>query len=207
MLNNCYRLAAFLLCVFLVACQTAPVPQAVPAKAVESPQAPAEAEPDEKLSLYDLAITTAREGQTDESIDFFQQLIALDPQFNKAHTNLGLLYFQKKEFESAKAAFLTAIEQDKQDAIAYNHLAIIERQQGQFKASKQHYLQALESDPDYANAHLNLGILLDIYLQDWAGALAHYEKYQALTGSSNETVNKWIIDLQRRIENRTKSKG
>jgi len=70
--------------------------------------------------------------------------------------------------------------------------------------AKQHYLQALEINAEYANAHLNLGILLDIYLQQWNDALAHYQKYQELTDAKDDTVEKWIVDLQRRIDNKSK---
>ncbi len=195
MLNKNYPILIFLFAILQSACQSIAPTQPEPAE-----QAPEVVKVDPRLELYDLAISTAKAGQTHESIDFFRQLIAIDNEYKHAHTNLGLLLFQQKEYKPAQSEFLTAIEQDKQDAIAYNHLAIIERQQGLFEPAKQHYLQALEINPEYANAHLNLGILLDIYLQQWNDALAHYQKYQELTGAKNESVEKWIVDLQRRID-------
>jgi tetratricopeptide (TPR) repeat protein len=199
MLNKNYLVIIFLLAILQSACQSIAPTQTEPVE-----QAPEVVKVDPRLELYELAISTAKAGETNESIDFFRQLIAIDNKFKNAHTNLGLLLFQQKEYKLAQSEFLISIEQDKQDAIAYNHLAIIERQQGLFEPAKQHYLQALKINPEYANAHLNLGILLDIYLQQWDDALAHYQKYQELTGAKDESVEKWIVDLQRRINRKTK---
>lgn len=204
MLNKKLLCSMLLLAFLQSACQSILTPQPQPQTNAPTEPPPQAVAIDPRPELYDLAITTAKEGQTNESIDFFRQLIALDPAYKHAHTNLGILLFQQKEYAQAQAEFLSAIEQDKNNAIAYNHLGIIERQQGLFKPAQQHYQQALEINPDYANAHLNLGILLDIYLQQWNDALAHYLKYQELTGKKDETVEKWIVDLQRRIEKKTK---
>jgi len=150
--------------------------------------------------LYQSALKSARDGKTDAAITQFQQLIQLDSVYSHAHTNLGLLLLQQDKSDNAHKALLTAIDQDKNDAIAYNHLAIIERQQGNFKQSRLYYLEAIEADPDYAIAYLNLGILMDLYLQDLKAALKQYKTYQKLTNDSDETVEKWLVDIQRRID-------
>ena len=107
---------------------------------------------------------------------------------------------QTDELEQAKQAFNEAIKQDKSDAIAYNHLAIIQRHEGLFKPARENYEHAIKADPEYANAHLNLGILLDIYFQDFPRALEHYQIFQELTGNKDERVEKWVLDIKRRIE-------
>jgi tetratricopeptide (TPR) repeat protein len=201
MLNKKHLILIFLFALLQSACQSLP-PEPEPVKPAEAATETVKVDP--RVELYELAIETAKAGQTNESIDFFRQLIAVDNEYKHAHTNLGLLLFQQKDYELAQKEFLTAIEQDKKDAIAYNHLAIIQRQQGLFEQAKQNYQLALEINPEYANAHLNLAILLDIYLQQWNEALAHYKQYQELKGSKDETIEKWIADLQRRIEQKNK---
>ncbi len=52
--------------------------------------------------------------------------------------------------------------------------------------------------PNYAKAHFNLGILAELYLQDLPLALTHYEAYQSTQTQANNTVAKWVIDLQKR---------
>ncbi len=155
---------------------------------------------DAQLKLYKQANESLTAGKTDLAIEQFEQLLKQNPAAKHAYTNLGLLYVSKQDNEQAKQAFLNAIEQDKNDAIAYTHLAVIQRQQGQFQQAKLNYEKAIDADPGYANAYLNLGILLDIYLQDLPQALAQYEKYQQLTANSNKDVEKWLIDIKRRID-------
>ena len=188
----------------LSACQTAP--QTAPAPAPEVMQdadaktKTGELQADPQQTLYQQAIESARRGETELAIQQFKQLISENPSAKKVYSNLGLLYLQKQDTKAAKEAFLNAIAQDKNDAIAYNHLAVIQRQQGDFTQALFHYYKAINADPDYANAHLNLGILLDIYMQELPKALEQYEIFQRLTGNSNEKVEKWILDIKRRID-------
>ena len=91
----------------------------------------------------------------------------------------------------------TTIKPD--DAIAYNHLGVVYRELGEFKQAQQAYEQALKLKPDYAAAYLNIGILYDVYLNNLAQALVNYEKYQTLNGSPDDKVEKWIVDLKRRV--------
>ncbi len=73
----------------------------------------------------------------------------------------------------------------------------------------QAYQRALEAAPGYANAHFNRGLLYDLYFQQAAVALPHYEHYMELTGGSHSQVEKWIAELKIRIasEQRTARVG
>lgn len=199
MLKSCarYSITLFLLSL-LLGCQTLPTPQPATEPTAASEAQPVETDPAQ--SLYELALWSAQNDKTDEAINQFEQVIELNPGFDLAHTNLGLLRLQKGDLELAKKSFENAIIQDKSDAIAYTHLAVIQRQQGAFEEARQNYQKAIDSDDEYANAYLNYGILLDIYLQDFPQALRQYEIYQELADKPDETVDKWIIDLKRRIE-------
>ena len=201
MLKSSVRLlvAAFLLGQ-LLACQTL-APEAVDdSAAVTAGDDVKPAEEDPAQSLYELALWSAQNDKTADAISQFEQVIMLNPSFKRAYTNLGLLQLQQGELEQAKKSFENAINQDKSDAIAYTHLAVIQRQQGEFAQAQQNYKKAIEIDANYAKAHLNYGILLDIYLQDLDQALRQYETYQQLLDQPDETVDKWIVDLKRRIE-------
>ncbi len=188
----------------LIACQTTqttvPKPEVLPGSNNEQLDKTGSGPDDPQQTLYDQAIKSSRDGKVDKAISEFTQLIKNNPATKRAYTNLGLLHIHKKQTEQAKEAFLIAIKQDKNDAIAYNHLAVIQRQQGEFKLALFNYYKAINAKPDYANARLNLGILLDVYMQDLPKALEQYEIYQQLTDNKNEQVNKWIIDISRRIK-------
>ncbi|MGH3431065.1 MAG: hypothetical protein ACRDQZ_26425, partial [Mycobacteriales bacterium] len=49
----------------------------------------------------------------------------------------------------------------------------------------------------YAAAHRDLGVLLDLYLDDPAAALPEFERYKALSGE-DKPVSAWIAELRTR---------
>ena len=210
--KNSFKLLSFIvLGSSLLGCQTAPksTPEAAPKMAIpvevevtpKTDSAPVQ-QIDPEKALYQQAIQSTQNGDIDVAIQQFNQLIKTNPSANNAYTNLGLLYLHKTQNDKAKESFQIAIKQNINDAIAYNHLAIIQRQQGEFTHALYNYYNAINADQNYANAHLNLGILLDIYLQELPKALEQYEIYQQLNSPKNEQVDKWIIDIKRRIESK-----
>jgi len=178
-----------LFALLLVGCATPPAPE---------PEAPAA--PDPTADLYRIAIDSARGGDAEAAAEQFRMLVEMKPDYPRAQTNLGLQLLRLERFDEARAALELAVEQDKNDAVAYNHLGVLARRDGQFDQALEYYNKAIEANPDYAAAHLNRGILLDLYMGDWPAALEEYQRYQSMLDSPDPQVEKWIIDIKRRIE-------
>ena len=106
---------------------------------------------------------------------------------------------QSGDLEKAESTLSALVAAQPNLATAQNNLGIVYRQRGEFKNAESAYKAALSADPDNANAHLNLGILYDIYLQQPAQALTHYERFQALSKESDKEVALWIADLKQRL--------
>jgi len=123
------------------------------------------------------------------------------PEYAGAQVNLGIIYDRNGRPDAAEAAFRRAVSVCTECAAAYNHLGIVQRQKGLFDEAEQSYLRAIEANPDYALAYYNLGVLYDLYRGRPDLALQYYEAYveHAGAGADVKDVNKWIIDLQRRI--------
>ena len=51
-------------------------------------------------------------------------------------------------------------------ALAWNELGLVRRAQGKFDDARMAYGKAIAADANYAPTHRNLGVLLDLYLQD-----------------------------------------
>lgn len=153
--------------------------------------------PAETRVLYDRAVWSAQNGREDEAIELFKQMTEERPDIAIGYTNLGLLLLKKNQLDPAQSSLEKAISLDPSDAVAYNHLGVTLRNKGQFEQARAAYKQALSIRKDYANAHLNLGILLDLYMQDLPAALTQYKQY--LTLAEDPQVEKWVVDLDRRI--------
>jgi Flp pilus assembly protein TadD len=85
------------------------------------------------------------------------------------------------------------------DAPTLNRLGIARRQQGRFVDARAAYEQAIAADPAMADAECNLAILLDLYLDEPAAALPHYERFQLLTGEADPRVTAWLAELRTRL--------
>lgn len=154
---------------------------------------------------FERALAALKAGRTAEAEQGFGEVLRTADGFAPAHADLGLLYYRTGRTEQAAAALGRAIALDPRPAY-YNQLGIAYRALGRFAEARQAYEAALRNDPNYANAHYNLGILCDLYLNDWPSALAHYARYQALAPEDGQ-VAKWIIDLKQRDKTARKENG
>jgi tetratricopeptide (TPR) repeat protein len=92
-----------------------------------------------------------------------------------------------------------AVAVDRLGAALNNQLGIAYRKAGRFADARAAYERAITADPSLADAECNLGILLDLYLDDPAAALPHYERYQALAGDADARVGAWLAELRTRL--------
>jgi len=148
---------------------------------------------------FQQAVVLMQKNELQAAEEKFNSLIERYPLMSGAWANLGRVHMKTHEWEKARNALLQALELNPKHAPAYNYLGVTERNLGQFKQAEQAYQQAIKADSGYAIAWLNLGILYDIYMNKPALALAPYEQYQSLTANADSKVNKWIVELKRRI--------
>jgi tetratricopeptide (TPR) repeat protein len=79
------------------------------------------------------------------------------------HNEIGLLYLQEGNLDSALYHFKTAAVLAPKWAIPYSNLAIIYVRQNQMEEAKSSAIKALELKPDYAKARVNLG---DVWMDE-----------------------------------------
>ncbi|MGD8784125.1 MAG: tetratricopeptide repeat protein [Thioalkalispiraceae bacterium] len=185
-----------LLCLFIIGCASGPESES------ESAAAPSVKVDASTLAAYRRAVSSMKNGQVGSAISQFSALSQSHPNLAGPFINLGILYISKGEYEKAEKNLLQATTIKPDDAVAQTHLGIAYRHLGKFDQAKTAYDVALKTNPRYPFAHLNAGILYDIYLDDLSRALNHYKQYQSLINGKDELVDKWIIDLERRIQNR-----
>ncbi|MEA3242855.1 MAG: tetratricopeptide repeat protein, partial [Pseudomonadota bacterium] len=121
-----------------------------------------------------------------------------NPQLAGPYINLGIAYQHTDQDEAAMEALKKAVELNPATAAAHHQLGILYRQQGDFASALSAYDKALKLDAGYALVHRNIGILYDLYLGQPALALEHYKTYQLLAAEPDPSVNRWLVDLERR---------
>jgi tetratricopeptide (TPR) repeat protein len=132
---------------------------------------------------YREAIEAMKAGRWDVAIAGLESITREYDRLPGPYLNLGIAYAHTANTEKAVAALQASIERKPVNPLAYNQLGILYRRSGDFEQAGNMYEKALQTDPACADAHWNLGVLLDLYLQQPAEAQHHYERYWQLTGT------------------------
>lgn len=150
------------------------------------------------LADYQKAIVLMKANQADEAFALFEEVHNKAAQFSGPLINQAIIRIQQQKYKEADELLKKAITLNEKNPFVYNLQGYVGRQLGLFPYARTAYEKAISLSPKYAKAHFNLGVLADLYLQDFPLALQHYEAYQTTQATPDATVGKWIIDLQKR---------
>ena len=106
-----------------------------------------------------LGILSAREGKTDEAIEYFQKALAINPEHAVALQNLGNAYRQGKNWDAARKTLHHALAVNPDDADANYGLGMVYAQLNDTVHAYEFLQKALAVRPMYPEALNNLGIL------------------------------------------------
>lgn len=129
------------------------------------------------IALHETNAARARQGQWDEPVR--QSLAAL------------------RTLRPARWAKAERRDEATSPAAQLNREAIALREQGRLADARARWQQALAAEPAHAASVLNLGVLLDLYLDEPVAALAQYQRYLELTPGDAQ-VGKWVAELKPR---------
>ncbi len=183
------------LLVMLAACSSVGMPGMPQADGTESIY------PAAATNSYARALGYMDAGDDSRAIQELEKLLDAYPEYAGPSVNLGIIHGRNGRPDAAEEALRRAVVVCSSCASAYNELGILQRRQGRFAEAEQSYLHAIEADPEYALAYFNLAVLYDLYQGRSELALRYYQDYvkHEPDVQGNDVVNKWIIDLQRRV--------
>ena len=100
----------------------------------------------------------------------------------------GLEHLNHEQYDSAKKAFLKAIEKDANNADGYYSLGGIYNYQKKFKDAEQVFKSVLKIDPTHHNAWYSLGYTYEL-MGKKDEAEASYKKYRRLKGKMDSLMS------------------
>jgi tetratricopeptide (TPR) repeat protein len=169
---------------------TAAVPAPAPALNIPKPPARANAE-------FTRALTLMRGGDPTQAILEMQVLTQSYPDLSGPYANLGVLHRNANQLPESEAALAKATGLAPWDAQTWTEYGLTLRQAGKFTEARTAYETAIKANPSYAPAHRNLGVLLDLFLDDPLTAQTELETYKQLTGE-DKPVSGWLAELRSR---------
>jgi tetratricopeptide (TPR) repeat protein len=186
--------------------QAPPPPMATPADPTAAPVAAAATPapvaynppkpPARAAGEFTRALGLMRSDPTQASLEF-QLMTQTYPDLPGPYANLGLLYRNANQLTDAESSFQKATEHAPWDAATWTEYGVTLRQAGKFAEARTAYEKALSLNPGYAPAHRNLGVLLDLYLDEPLTAQSELETYKTLTGE-DKPVSGWLAELRSR---------
>jgi Tfp pilus assembly protein PilF len=144
------------------------------------------------------AVAVLNDQKYGQAIDLLEKVIEQSPGVTAPYINMAIAYQHIGKLEQAEDHLKTALLLVPVHPVACNEYGLLYRKTGRFVEARAIYEKALSRFPDYYPVHRNLGILCDLYLNDLACALEHYEIYSEASPEDKQ-VKLWIADLRARL--------
>lgn len=113
----------------------------------------------EGVDLYVRGVQSARAGQRDQAIQFFEKAVAADPELRMAHVMLGDSYRAKGDYERAASHYKAATQLDRYAFSNHYNLGLAYQMLNRLQESATAYLKALELNPRDVKSNMNLGLV------------------------------------------------
>lgn len=183
--------------VLLSGCATAPAPEnSERATAVTTTLTAAESR------NYKKSLESIQKGQPEKAVAGLKKLTNANPRHVGLWVNLAVACYKAGDFKHATEAMTQATTLNDKVPELNNLAGLIAIDQGQYALAEKDYLQAITLNENYADAHYNLALLYDIFYQDIAKALVHYERYLTLIDDEDPTTKSWTDELKRTLKSR-----
>lgn len=150
----------------------------------------------EELQIYKNAIVALNNNELAKAEKLFISMSERQPNIAGSWANLALISIKEDNLAQAEVYAKTALEKNPNMPQALNLSGYLAQKKGAINIAKSYYLQAISHKSDYALAHYNLALVYDVYLQDIAKAIEHYQFYLAYNEQQDENTENWLEGLQ-----------
>jgi len=153
--------------------------------------------PPETLSLFPVAASRAAWDPEAGNLPSIDNDFAVEGRLSLFARNLRAYGAYRSGRPGVAEAALRDEDGDPEPPELLTNLGIVEVEQGKWKEARESFEAAVRKDPTLAAGWRNLGIYLEIYAGDPAGARRCYENYATYHGMDREEVSKWGEWLER----------
>jgi Tfp pilus assembly protein PilF len=169
-----------------------------PTSTGDAPTISAKAAPlaEKDRAAYNNSLTDLEKGNAKQAAAVLTKIVNSNPGYPDAWINLAIANYKLKDIDAAKRAIVQAHKLQPTSAEINNIRGLISAEEGRYKDAEQLYIAALKLNPKSASTHYNLALLYDVYYQDIAQAISHYESYLSLSSQKDEETEAWTDELK-----------
>jgi len=147
---------------------------------------------------FDRAVAMLKDQDDGQAIDLLEKVINRSPGVTAPHIDIAIAYLRVGKPSLAEEHIKKALVLFPEHPVASNEYGLLCRKTGRFAEARAIYEKSIARFPEYYPLHRNLGILCDLYLNDPACALEHYEIYSKARPKDAQ-VTLWIADVRARL--------
>lgn len=163
--------------------------------ATRPPSAPDQPVPVDVAELFSRGVALEEDPRNQmQAIAAYERVLELDPEHAAAHINLGTLYYNRQDYNSAEQHYREAVRIDPRYALAHFDLGNVLDETGRVAEAIQTYLTALQLAPTYADAHYNLALAYE-KMKEPRKALKHWQAYVKL-----DATGPWSVHARTQIK-------
>jgi tetratricopeptide (TPR) repeat protein len=126
--------------------------------------------------LFFEAVRLEERGKTQEAVDHYEAILALDSTHAPACINLGTIQYNQRRFIDAEALYRRATEADPKYALAFFDLGNVLDELQRLPEAIEAYTTAIRLVPHYGDAHYNVALAYE-RVGDRRSALRHWTIY------------------------------
>ncbi|MGD9281655.1 MAG: tetratricopeptide repeat protein, partial [Desulfobacterales bacterium] len=112
--------------------------------------------PEDTETLFNLGDALAKQGNTEQAINYLNKALQINPDYAEAHSNLGGMHIKQGNIDKAIYHSKEALRLNPKLIEPHNNLGIALMQQGKIAAAISQFQKALELKPDFIMAENNL---------------------------------------------------
>lgn len=172
-------------------------------RAIEQYRALLAIDPRHVAALNNLAVSLRHLGELEAAADLFERATTLDPTYDKAFTNLGVVQQLQERRDAAMASHLRALAINGRNWESAFDLGLLFWEAGELERASQFFLKVVSVRP-YASAYYHLGLIAEHQgqrrdaLQRYRQALQEREGAQAdLTAEVEQRMRNLVGELRR----------
>ncbi|MDP7281625.1 MAG: tetratricopeptide repeat protein, partial [Candidatus Poribacteria bacterium] len=137
----------------------------------------------------------AGQGQLQQAVQVFNQMIRLQPDHTEAYCNRGVALTKLGQLEAALDSCNMAIQHQPNFAEAYYNRGVALTELGQLGEAVDSYNRAIQLKPDYAEAYSNRGVVL-CNLGQLEEAMDSYNRAIELQPDCVAAYSNWLLNSQ-----------
>ncbi len=152
-------------------------------------------------SIFNEAVKQHTRNNLDEAKKLYQKVIEINPNYENAHNNLGIIYSISGDLQKAKNCYEKTLIINPKNFNALNNIGNIFKEFGDIKNAINKYEKAIELNPNHLNTYNNLGLIF-YDLGEYLKSIYYFKEAVKIDQNNIDSINGLSSSLESFVPDR-----